>query len=103
MRGSAPSAASRSPSPVARGRSGRSLLPCEAGEGDRAVRRETEGALWRDAALMGELMAYRSLREFLETLERAGELVRVKEPVSTVLEMTEIQRRLLAVGGPAVL
>jgi 4-hydroxy-3-polyprenylbenzoate decarboxylase len=48
-------------------------------------------------------MAYRSLREFLETLEKAGELVRVAEPVSTVLEMTEIQRRLLAAGGPAVL
>src|ERR1700741_3753793 len=48
-------------------------------------------------------MAYRSLRAFLETLERAGELVRVSEPVSSVLEMTEIQRRLLATGGPAVL
>jgi 4-hydroxy-3-polyprenylbenzoate decarboxylase len=48
-------------------------------------------------------MAYRSLREFLTTLEAAGELVRVAEPVSTVLEMTEIQRRLLATGGPAVL
>ena len=48
-------------------------------------------------------MAYRSLREFIATLEAAGELVRVVEPVSTVLEMTEIQRRLLAVGGPAVL
>ncbi|HKR89457.1 MAG TPA: UbiD family decarboxylase [Phenylobacterium sp.] len=48
-------------------------------------------------------MAYRSLREFLATLEAAGELVRVAEPVSTVLEMTEIQRRLLATGGPAVL
>ena len=48
-------------------------------------------------------MAYKSLREFLEKLEAAGELVRVKEPVSTVLEMTEIQRRLLRDGGPAVL
>jgi 4-hydroxy-3-polyprenylbenzoate decarboxylase len=48
-------------------------------------------------------MAYRSLREFIGVLEAAGELVRVKEPVSTVLEMTEIQRRLLATGGPAVL
>src|ERR1700744_3522267 len=48
-------------------------------------------------------MAYRSLREFLGELEKAGELVRVSEPVSTVLEMTEIQRRLLATGGPAVL
>src|SRR3569833_1863708 len=33
----------------------------------------------------------------------AGELVRVSEPVSTVLEMTELQTRLLATGGPAVL
>ena len=48
-------------------------------------------------------MAYRSLREFLAKLEAAGELVRVAEPVSSVLEMTEIQRRLLATGGPAVL
>jgi 4-hydroxy-3-polyprenylbenzoate decarboxylase len=48
-------------------------------------------------------MAYRSLREFMARLEQAGELVRVREPVATVLEMTEIQTRLLAEGGPAVL
>jgi len=48
-------------------------------------------------------MPYRSLRDFLAKLEAAGELVRVKEPVSTVLEMTEIQTRLIAKGGPAVL
>jgi 4-hydroxy-3-polyprenylbenzoate decarboxylase len=36
-------------------------------------------------------------------LEASGELVRVKEPVSSVLEITEIQTRLLAEGGPAVL
>jgi 4-hydroxy-3-polyprenylbenzoate decarboxylase len=48
-------------------------------------------------------MAYRSLREFLTKLEAAGELVRVTEPVSSQLEMTEIQRRLLRDGGPAVL
>jgi 4-hydroxy-3-polyprenylbenzoate decarboxylase len=36
-------------------------------------------------------------------LERDGKLVRVSEPVSTDLEMTEIQTRLLAEGGPAVL
>ena len=48
-------------------------------------------------------MPYRSLREFLAKLEAAGEMVRVKEPVSTVLEMTEIQTRLIAKGGPAVL
>ncbi len=48
-------------------------------------------------------MAYASLREFLTRLETAGRLARVSEPVSTVLEMTEIQTRLLAEGGPAVL
>ena len=48
-------------------------------------------------------MPYRSLREFMARLERQGRLVRVREPVSPVLEMTEIQTRLLAEGGPAVL
>ncbi len=48
-------------------------------------------------------MAYDSLRDFLASLEKAGQLVRVSRPVSTVLEMTEIQTRLLANGGPAVL
>src|ERR1700754_153361 len=48
-------------------------------------------------------MTYRSLRDFIAKLEKHGELVRVRQPVSTVLEMTEIQTRLLAEGGPAVL
>jgi 4-hydroxy-3-polyprenylbenzoate decarboxylase len=48
-------------------------------------------------------MPYASLRDFMTLLEQSGRLVRVKEPVSTVLEMTEIQTRLLAEGGPAVL
>lgn len=48
-------------------------------------------------------MSYKSLRDFMASLEAAGELVRVAHPVSTVLEMTEIQTRLLAEGGPAVL
>ena len=48
-------------------------------------------------------MAYRSLRDFIDKLEAAGELVRVSEPVSTVLEMTEICDRLVRSGGPAVL
>jgi len=48
-------------------------------------------------------MSYRSLREFVARLESAGELIRVREPVSTVLEMTEIGTRLVAEGGPAVL
>ena len=48
-------------------------------------------------------MSYKSLRNFIARLEKDGELVRVKEPVSTVLEMTEIQTRLIAEGGPAVI
>ena len=48
-------------------------------------------------------MPYSSLRDFMARLEREGRLVRVREPVSTVLEMTEIQTRLLAESGPAVL
>src|SRR5258708_34895241 len=48
-------------------------------------------------------MASGSMREFMSKREAAGELVRVTEPVSTVLQMTEIHRRLLATGGPAVL
>ncbi|HEX8470438.1 MAG TPA: UbiD family decarboxylase, partial [Brevundimonas sp.] len=48
-------------------------------------------------------MAYKSLRDFMAMLEADGELVRVSEPVSTHLEMTEIQTRLLRNGGPAVL
>ncbi len=48
-------------------------------------------------------MSYQSLRDFIAKLEASGDLVRVQEPVSTVLEMTEIQTRLIAEGGPAVL
>ena len=48
-------------------------------------------------------MPYGSLRDFMARLEREGRLVRVAAPVSPVLEMTEIQTRLLAERGPAVL
>src|SRR5436305_255732 len=48
-------------------------------------------------------MPYASLRNFIGRLEAAGRLKRVAAPVSPYLEMTEIQTRLLAEGGPAVL
>jgi 4-hydroxy-3-polyprenylbenzoate decarboxylase len=48
-------------------------------------------------------MAYRSLREFLERLEGAGELVRVKERVDPVLEMAALADRAAKQGGPALL
>ena len=48
-------------------------------------------------------MHYESLRDFIKALEKKGDLVRVSAPVSTHLEMTEIQTRVLAEGGPAIL
>ena len=48
-------------------------------------------------------MPFDSLREFMAHLEARGALVRVREPVSPVLEITEIHTRLLADKGPAVL
>lgn len=48
-------------------------------------------------------MPYNSLRDFIDRLEQTGRLKRVTAPVSAELEITEIQTRLLAEGGPAVL
>jgi 4-hydroxy-3-polyprenylbenzoate decarboxylase len=48
-------------------------------------------------------MPYNSLRDFIDHLEKTGRLVRVREPVSTHLEMTEIGTRLINEKGPAVL
>jgi 4-hydroxy-3-polyprenylbenzoate decarboxylase len=47
-------------------------------------------------------MKYRDLRDFLNGLEGQGELIRVKEPVSTHLEMTALCDRVLKAGGPAL-
>lgn len=48
-------------------------------------------------------MAYSSLRDFIAHLEETGKLVRITEPVSADLEMTEIGCRVLNDGGPALL
>ncbi len=50
-------------------------------------------------------MALDSLGEFIAEIERAGELVRVREPVSTRLEIAEIADRCMKSpgGGPALL
>jgi len=49
-------------------------------------------------------MAIDSLREFIAEIERIGELVRVREPVSTRLEIAEIADRCMKspAGGPAL-
>ena len=49
------------------------------------------------------LPKFADLRAFLAFLEARGELARVSVPVSTALEMTEIHRRLIRSGGPAVI
>lgn len=46
---------------------------------------------------------YKNLRAFVSELEKRGELLRVSEPVSAELEITEIADRLVKAEGPAVL
>src|SRR5438045_8149092 len=48
-------------------------------------------------------MPWPSVRGLMGRLEAAGRLKRVVAPASPYLEMTEIQTRLLAEGGPAIL
>ncbi|MEC9352237.1 MAG: UbiD family decarboxylase [Planctomycetota bacterium] len=48
-------------------------------------------------------MSYKSLKACVDDLARNGHLVRIAEEVDPCLEMAEIQRRLYAAGGPAVL
>jgi 4-hydroxy-3-polyprenylbenzoate decarboxylase len=43
------------------------------------------------------------LQRFLSFLEEKGELVRVKEPVSPILEITALADRVVKAGGPALL
>jgi len=48
-------------------------------------------------------MKYKDLRDFINGLEQAGELKRVRQPVDPKLEMTEICDRTLRREGPALL
>ena len=48
-------------------------------------------------------MQYRSTRDVVEDLKRHGRLIEVDEPLSPRLEIAEVQRRVYARGGPAVL
>jgi 4-hydroxy-3-polyprenylbenzoate decarboxylase len=48
-------------------------------------------------------MAYNSLQEFVQVLEREGELKRVGHPVKAELEIAEIADRVMKRGGPALL
>ncbi|MBX3636670.1 MAG: UbiD family decarboxylase [Rubrivivax sp.] len=48
-------------------------------------------------------MKYRDLRDFIDQLEKRGQLRKLADPVSPRLEMTAIGDQLLRAGGPAVL
>lgn len=48
-------------------------------------------------------MKYSDLRDFIEQLEKLGQLKRIKQPISTNLTMTEISDRTLRAKGPALL
>ncbi|NQY27099.1 MAG: 4-hydroxy-3-polyprenylbenzoate decarboxylase [Piscirickettsiaceae bacterium] len=48
-------------------------------------------------------MKYTDLRDFIDHLEKRGELKRISVEVDPVLEMTEICDRVLRAGGPALL
>src|SRR5690349_5596973 len=48
-------------------------------------------------------MAFRDLRDWIELLEREGELSRIAAEVDPFLEVTEIVDRTVKAGGPALL
>lgn len=48
-------------------------------------------------------MPYNSLSDFVQVLERAGELKRIAHPVKAELEITEIADRVMKAAGPALL
>jgi 4-hydroxy-3-polyprenylbenzoate decarboxylase len=48
-------------------------------------------------------MAYNSLQEFLQVLERESELKRISHPVRAELEISEIADRVMKSAGPALL
>ncbi|HEY2134955.1 MAG TPA: UbiD family decarboxylase [Xanthobacteraceae bacterium] len=45
---------------------------------------------------------FRNLGAFLSHLDSQGDLARIAEPVSTILDATEIHRRVIAAGGPVL-
>lgn len=49
-----------------------------------------------------DLPPFASLREFLDYLAASGDLSGINEPVSLVHEITEVHRRVLHAGGPAL-
>jgi len=63
----------------------------------------TDGDYSVGGSFQTETMKYRDLRDFVDQLEKRGELRRISAPVSPRLEMTDICDRTLRKGGPALL
>src|ERR1051325_11665045 len=63
------------------------------------------GTLYYNFELFSErnLLAHEDLREFIRTLEAAGELKRIRTEVDPILEISEIADRVSKRGGPALL
>jgi 4-hydroxy-3-polyprenylbenzoate decarboxylase len=55
------------------------------------------------SGFIGIPMAYNSLADFVQVLEREGELKRIAHPVKAELEITEIADRVMKSAGPALL
>lgn len=53
--------------------------------------------------ITGEGMALKDLNQFIQLLEREGELKRISQAISPILEITEITDRVCKNGGPALL
>lgn len=53
--------------------------------------------------IIGDVMAFRDLNQFIELLEREGELKRISVPLNPILEISEITDRVSKKGGPALL
>jgi 4-hydroxy-3-polyprenylbenzoate decarboxylase len=56
----------------------------------------------RDADFRRDLPVFRDLPAFLAHLAARGQVARVAEPVSTVLDVTELHRRVIASHGPVL-
>jgi 4-hydroxy-3-polyprenylbenzoate decarboxylase len=56
-----------------------------------------------DISVIITAMKYQDLRDFIQQLEKMGELKRITVEVDPYLEMTEIADRVLRAGGPALL
>jgi 4-hydroxy-3-polyprenylbenzoate decarboxylase len=72
-----------------------------------SIKAHSEGVTLRvrvggSKAAEGGDVAYRDLRDFLEKLDKQGQLRRVSEEVDPALEITEITDRILKAGGPAL-